>query len=653
MKNKDLNNKALSLISENNITESIELLMNNHEIVSRDFTLSRLLAFAFFSNYQYERAILILRQLVEQKPQAIDLYVDMASCLYALDMHDECIATSLKGLEIEPKNPELLRGYAILLKTIGDTDQAIQMLKDLIELKPDDVESYKILGNIYSNVLSEGDNAKECFLNILKIDPNNFKARLRICDIQTRSATGSEGDNIEEAYELAKNFDDIPSKICFPAAQFILLKVLDFNGLKRFGAFKDMMKILSENEALLPMVLSMSRVNSMQDRLDLVQAFKEWGNFHRKQRINNIVKKPRVKTSTKVRLGIVSTEMNDCHVFHFIRPILEHLDKRKFELFSYSLSPENIEDSTHETVITNSDTYKFYNLQEPDSKIAQDISDDQLDVLLETGVGFIKPKLTLFKAAPLQISWLDCPHSTALDTDYIIVDPYINPGDEFIIDKPMQLANSWVVIDEARFKNSTYRDDDSIPQDKNGCITFGSLNSPFKLTAETFRVWAGIMKRVPGSRFLYVRPETASRTLQHNFCKYMEQYDIDPNRISFIATRLEHLNQYHKIDIALDVFPHTGGTTTCECLWMGVPTVTLVGTCFFERLSYSNLCNAGLSDLCAFTIKQYQDIAVNLANDPQRRRHLKKNLRKQIMQHPLGKPEQFVRDFEEAIVKIL
>jgi predicted O-linked N-acetylglucosamine transferase (SPINDLY family) len=130
-----------------------------------------------------------------------------------------------------------------------------------------------------------------------------------------------------------------------------------------------------------------------------------------------------------------------------------------------------------------------------------------------------------------------------------------------------------------------------------------------------------------------------------NARKVFAARDVDPDRLEFVGVRGKHMPHYNQMDIALDSFPHVGGTTTCETLWMGVPTVTKVGMGFPERLSYSNLSNAGLGDLCAFTAEEFVQKAAGLAADKERRRELRKNLRQMIRVNPLGDAQRFVNAF--------
>jgi predicted O-linked N-acetylglucosamine transferase (SPINDLY family) len=107
------------------------------------------------------------------------------------------------------------------------------------------------------------------------------------------------------------------------------------------------------------------------------------------------------------------------------------------------------------------------------------------------------------------------------------------------------------------------------------------------------------------------------------------------------------------VDITLDTFPLTGGTTTTEALWMGVPVVSLVGPAFYERLSQSILINSGAPELATTDPDEFQKIAVDLANDRERRLMLRRTLRDNMRNGPLGQREQFARDFYDMIAKAL
>jgi predicted O-linked N-acetylglucosamine transferase (SPINDLY family) len=108
---------------------------------------------------------------------------------------------------------------------------------------------------------------------------------------------------------------------------------------------------------------------------------------------------------------------------------------------------------------------------------------------------------------------------------------------------------------------------------------------------------------------------------------------------------------YNEVDITLDPFPLTGGTTTTESLWMGVPVVSLIGEAFYERLSASILANSGLADLATPDPAEYVRIAAALAADRERRLSLRHSLREQIRSGPLGQTQQFAADFYDLVAR--
>ena len=50
---------------------------------------------------------------------------------------------------------------------------------------------------------------------------------------------------------------------------------------------------------------------------------------------------------------------------------------------------------------------------------------------------------------------------------------------------------------------------------------------------------------------------------------------------------MELLNSYNNIDIVLDTFPYSGGTTNFEASWMCVPILTMKGDYFISKCGES------------------------------------------------------------------
>jgi predicted O-linked N-acetylglucosamine transferase (SPINDLY family) len=210
------------------------------------------------------------------------------------------------------------------------------------------------------------------------------------------------------------------------------------------------------------------------------------------------------------------------------------------------------------------------------------------------------------------------------------------------------MPHSWVSLGRLGFTDLPIAP--GLPRDRTGRITFGTMNNPYKFSPNGIALWARVMRAVPGSRFLFVRPESGSALFRDNMARAFARHGIDPDRLEHRAVRGNHMRWYNDIDIALDTAPQTGGTTTCETIWMGVPVVTLVGPAFFERLSYSNLVNAGLGELAAHDEAGYVVIAVALAQDRPRLLAWRHGLRDQIRASSLGDSQRWVRDLEDRIV---
>jgi predicted O-linked N-acetylglucosamine transferase (SPINDLY family) len=347
----------------------------------------------------------------------------------------------------------------------------------------------------------------------------------------------------------------------------------------------------------------------------------------------------------------MSSDLRRHPVGYFAMPLFENIDER-FDLYAYSYY-QGPEDAVQKAMASRAKAYRW-NPEIGARTAAQLIADDQLDMLIELGGSTHMNKLEVmaYKPAPRQASWLGYPHSAGLSTiDYLVVDPYLAPErPDLILEKPLMLPHAWYPLGSFHFRPEPAATPEP-PVARNGFVTFGTANNPQKYSPRVIAAWARVMQKTPGSRFLFIRPEGGTPSFRQNLCDLFEAGGISADRILFEPVRGAHLPHYNRIDISLDCFPQTGGTTTCESLWMGAPCVTLVGESVFERLSYSVLMNVGLAELCARTLDDYVEIAARLAADPSRIAELRASLRARMQASPLGQTQAWARDFYAAVAR--
>jgi len=159
---------------------------------------------------------------------------------------------------------------------------------------------------------------------------------------------------------------------------------------------------------------------------------------------------------------------------------------------------------------------------------------------------------------------------------------------------------------------------------------------------------------LPLSRLRLQNDFLADASVQESIKERLRAQGIDPGRVSMHGgmPREQYLAAHAAVDVILDTFPYPGGTTTCEALWMGVPTLTLAGDTLLSRQGASLLAAAGLPDWIADSPEAYIAKAVSVANDLPNLAHLRRELRPQVAVSPLFDAERFARNLEAALWEI-
>ena len=142
--------------------------------------------------------------------------------------------------------------------------------------------------------------------------------------------------------------------------------------------------------------------------------------------------------------------------------------------------------------------------------------------------------------------------------------------------------------------------------------------------------------------------------LERTYARYAE-HGITPDRLILegLTSRVDYFKSYNKIDIALDPFPCTGGTTTADTLWMSVPVLTMKGQNFWSRLGEAPIYYAGMQNWIADDETDYIRKAAEFAADKNYLTKLRSEQRDFVMASPLFDAARFTRNFENALQEMI
>lgn len=286
-------------------------------------------------------------------------------------------------------------------------------------------------------------------------------------------------------------------------------------------------------------------------------------------------------------------------------------------------------------------------------KIAEKIAEENIDILIDlSGYGDTGELPVLaFRPAPVQVKWVGMQSTTTgLDeVDFFITDRWETPDgfERFYSERLLRLDDGYVCYTPPPGAAPV----SMLPALANGHVTFGCFNNVMKITDSTLSLWARIFERLPTARMILRCPQFSETSNVERFLARAGAAGLAPARLDLRghAKHPEFLATYREVDIALDPFPYTGGLTTCEALFMGVPVVTLAGETFAGRHSTSHLSNVGLEDWVTTTKTDYLQRAIAATEDLDGLAHLRETLRARVLDSPLCDAPRFGRSLGKAL----
>ena len=589
----------------------------------------------------YEKAILL-------KPDFTDAHVALGCTLDDLGRRDEAAASYRTALEICPDYAEVHANLGKTLLALGEQEEGMASLQRATDLMPDDMETLFVLGstqksrgqlemarsslsrvqaaspeNVDVNIqlgdtlleLGRAEDAIACYRRVLDIAPDHFIAHnnlgnvhfnLGLFDIAVtcyRKALELQPDaaaihsnlgailrdigepteglkSIRQALEIAPEFTDARSNLLFIG-----------HSLKDFSQ-----SMLLEEARVFGEIVARNANPATSWNISVVP-------------------------DRRLRIGFVSGDLCFHPVGFFIEGVLRALTTKvsgNLEIFAY-MNSVRVDPVTERIKALCNNWREIFGL--PDEEVARMIHKDEIDILIDLSGHSAKNRLPVFawKPAPIQVSWLGYFDTTGVEAiDYLIADPFTLPESEeiYFTESIWRLPETRLCF-TAPDINVTIRPLPALAEKR---ITFGCFNNLNKMGDAVVTLWARVLAAVPNSRLFLKARQLYQPQVRESVIEEFGRHGIDPSRLILEGpeSRANYLAAYNRVDIGLDPFPYTGGTTTAEALWMGVPVLTLSGQHFLSRQGLGLLMNAGLADWVASDPDDYVARAVSHASNLER-----------------------------------
>ena len=579
---------------------------------------------------------------IKVKPDCGVAHTNLGAIYFLRGQIDEAVACYRSALAADP-GIELARyNLGTLLQQQGHLEEALACFLEVVRVNPQHAPAHVGAGSVLK-MQGKPDVAITYCREAIRLDPGNADAYNNMGVAWSEQGRRDEGvEYCRRAIELRPGFATAHGNL---GASLQYIGRLD----EAIVHLRKSVELEPGNSGFQSNLIYLLNYHPAYDAASLFAEHRAWGQRHADPLTARSAAHANARTlARRLRVGYVSPNFKDQAVNFFSEPILASHDHAQCEVFCYSDVAQP--DPTTRRLQAYADHWRDTVLL-GDQQLSELVRRDQIDILVDlTGHIGGGGRMLVFarKPAPIQVTYIGYQNTTGmLAMDYRLTDDYADPQgltDAFHTEKLVRLPRTFFCY----LPSSDAPAVTPLPARSNGFVTFASINNFNKITPEVLTTWAEILASVPQSRLL-VRADMTDWLRQH-LVQTFAGHGIGAERLELVnrVRHREYLELIGRIDIALDPFPFNGHTTTCDCLWQGVPVVTLSGDRYASRFGGSGLATLGLDDLIATTREQYVEIARGLAADLDRLARLRGGLRQRMADSPLLDFQTFTRNLEAA-----
>ena len=553
----------------------------------------------------------------------------------ALDSFQKCLA-------VAPQNAMLRFNLAKALSVLQRDREAVEHHHQAAILDPTNPEIWVNYGRSLDN-LRQREEALVCYEKATELNPNLMEAwfnRGKIC---------GELKRYEEALHSYVRAYQLKPTEPFLLGIILHYKMLICDWLDLDGLYQKVQRDLREGQKVVEPFGFQGISDSESDLLLAAKIFAQ----ERYQAAKEADPLPLGPSGEKIRVAYLCGEFRDQATSVLMTGVYESHDPEKFEIFA-------LDNGWNDGGVLRARMEKVFKeiidiTNTPDLSVAQLIKELKIDILVNLNGYFGEARSNVFAqhAAPIQVNFLGFPGTLGAPyMDYLIADETVIPNQsrEFYVEKIAYMPNSYQANDSKRIiaERAFSRAELGLPE--HGFV-FCCFNNNYKITPQTFDSWMKILKAVDASVLWLIEDNIFA---VNNLKSEAKKRGISPDRIIF-ASRLplpEHLARHRNADLFLDTLPYNAHTTASDALWAGLPVLTCMGKTFPGRVASSLLKALELPELITYSIEDYEDLAIELANNPDSLKAIKQKLLNNRRYKPLFNTQLFTQDLEALYKKM-
>jgi predicted O-linked N-acetylglucosamine transferase (SPINDLY family) len=592
---------------------------------------------------RHEAGIECIQRALALRPDWSEGLYNLGWALFQQRKFEDAAACYRRAIELKPEYAEAHDNLGLALQGEGKLDEAVACHRRALELKPDFAAAHNNLGLALQGQ-QKLEQAAACYRKALQLRPDFLKAQVNLGNIWT-----AQGKYAQAVACLQRALQLQPDAA---AAHCSLGNALGFSGKpdEAVACFRRALQLNPHDPRARSAALFMTQYRTSVTLKELAEAHAEYEQAHAAPlratwRPHQNARDPR----RRLRVGFLSGDLRRHPVGYFLIRLLENLDQGQCEAICY-------DDGTAKDDFTARFQAAARAWSEvrgwTDEQVAEQIRADRIDILFDLAGHAEGSRLLVFarKPAPIQVTWAGYAGTTGVAAmDYILADRYEIPAESesYYRERVVRMPDGYVCYDPPEYAPPV----SPLPALDSGYVTFAAFHNPAKITPQVVEVWARVLNRLPRARLVLKYRGMDDVSVGSRLADLFAAQGIEPGRLEFLgfSDHRETLSQYQRVDVALDSFPYSGGLTTCEALWMGVPVITCPGETFASRHSLSHLANVGLAETIAGSLEEYVEVAASLAGDLARLAALRAGLRERVASSPLCDGKRFAANFAEVL----